>query len=88
MPQILALLGLIAYPFASWYGALDGDWRPALAALGTLALGVALQSRGWARNTLGAMAIITLSTLIVPGFSGDVLVYAQPVLINLGLSFL
>jgi uncharacterized membrane protein len=85
---MLALLGLVTYPFASWYGARVGDWWPALAALATLAVGIALQSGGWVRIALMTVAIgvpVAMATAVI---SAVALVYAQPVLINAGLSYL
>lgn len=89
MPRILALLGLIAYPFASFYGAQHGYWGPALAALSALVLGTALMLNSWARIFLSVVAVgIVIAAVLGVGSAGESLVYAQPVLINLGLASL
>jgi uncharacterized membrane protein len=83
------MLALIAYPFTAWFGARHDQWLPALLALGLLLTGIALGRRGRSRLLAAALAIVVLGAgLTDASAAGAALVKLQPVLINLGLSYL
>ena len=89
MPAALLLGTLVSYPFAAHYGAASGQWLPALGVLSGLLLMLAFNTNGWHRGllVLSVAAIVVAATFDL-GQSGVLLVYSQPVLINLVLCYL
>ena len=89
MPAGLLLGALVTYPLTAHYGAVSGQWIPAHVVLAGLLLLLAIGVRGWPRILLmlcGA-AVGAISTLD-DGRDGVLLVYSQPVFINLALCYL
>ena len=89
LPAVLLLGTLVTYPFAAHYGATSGQWLPALAVLGGLLLMLAVNTNGWRRGLLilGAAAIAAAAAFD-SAQSGALLVFSQPILVNLALCYL
>ena len=89
LPAALVLGTLVSFPFAAHYGAASGKWLPALGVLSGLLLMLAFNANGWHRGLLvmGAAAIVAGATFD-QGQSAALLVYSQPVLVNLALCYL
>ena len=89
MPAALLVGTLAIYPFTAHYGAESGQWAPALAVLAVLLLSLAVNAGGWRRIllALSGAAIVVLAT-IDDARSGMLLVYSQPVLVNVTLCYL
>ena len=89
MPAAFLIGMLVSYPFAARYGAVSGQWLPALGALSGLLLMLAFNTNGWHRGLLVlSVAAIVVAAMFDLGQSGALLVYSQPVLINLVLCYL